>query len=940
MPLTPGTKLGPYEIVAPLGTGGMGEVYRARDSKLNREVALKVLPAAMASDADRMARFQREAQVLASLNHPNIAAIYGLEDSSSVRALEMEIVEGPTLAERIAGTRPLTQPSSVGRAPQVLGPPPSPQARGAGGEGVRPSPIPLDETLHIARQITEALEFAHERGIIHRDLKPANIKITPDGAVKVLDFGLAKALTPDPSGTNISNSPTLTAAATQAGMILGTAAYMSPEQAKGKTVDRRADIWAFGCVLYETLTGTKVFEGETVSETLAAVIKDEPDWGRLSEATPPRVIELVKRCLIKDPKRRLRDIGEARITLEEVQSSPDARPPLTPLLTEEGKREARGGKLWPRTLPWAVAAMASLAAIILAVALWRATRPVEQPLTRLSVDLGPQAMTALNLTTAISPDGRRLVFAAHGPNGKPQLATLLLDQSQATTLPGTENGGNPFFSPDGQWIGFIADGQLKKISVQGGAPVTLCSVSPNTMGANWGDDGSIVLGDGTLSPLYRIPAAGGALEPLSKLAPGEITHRWPQVLPGGGAVLFTGSASASAQDNANIEVLSLKTGQVKILQHGGYYGRYLPSGHLVFLRQGALFGVKFDAQRLEVEGTPSPLLDDVASNSSTGAGQFDFSGAGTFVYLAGKSAAEVWQMAWLDSSGRTQPVLAAPGSYGTPRLSPDGRKLAFVGEGSDVYVHDLDRDTTSRLTFNGRSLVPVWSPDGKYLVFRTTGNDFGILWVRSDGAGEPQQLMESLNILVPWSFSPDGRRLLYFEHHPNTGYDLWTLGLDLADPDHPKPGKPELFLASPADENVPRFSPDGRWVAYRSNESGTDEVYVRPFPPGNGGKWQISLGGGLYALWAKDGRDLFYETADNRIMVMDYTVEGGSFVPSKPRLWCDKQLFYAGTSNLDLAPDGKRFLVLLMSEAKPGEKASVHVTMLLNYFDELRRRIP
>lgn len=918
MPLANGIKLGPYEIIAPLGAGGMGEVYRARDTNLNREVALKVLPQAFANDSERMARFQREAQVLASLNHPNIAAVYGLEASAGTRALVMELVEGQTLAQRIVGAG--------------LAPPRAPQG----------APLQLNEVLQIARQIAEALEAAHEKGIIHRDLKPSNVKITPDGTVKVLDFGLAKAMEDPLSPSDPTNSPTLSLAATRAGVIMGTAAYMAPEQARGHAVDRRADIWSFGVVLFEMLSGRRAFEGETTSDILASVLKFEPDWNVLPTTTPPSLQRLLSRCLTKDRKKRLQSIGEARITIEETLAG-DVGAGLVPALTPLGADTQEGrpqGSPLRRALPWALAAVACLAAIILALELWRATRPVEQPLTRLSVDLGPQAMTGLNLTTAISPDGRRLVFRERGPNGGPQLATLKLDQAQATLLPGTEDGSYPFFSPDGQWIGFFASGELKKTSLQGGAPVTLCFVGVNAMGASWGDDGNIVVADGTLVPLSRIPAAGGALQPLTTLAPGEITHRWPQVLPGSGAVLFTGSASATTQDSGNIEVFSPKTGHVKILERGGYYGRYLPSGHLVYLRQGVLYGVGFDAQRLEVQGTPTPLLEDVAANAFTGGGQFDFSTPGTFVYVAGKSTAQAWQMAWLDSSGKTQPLLAATGTYGNPRLSPDGRKLAFVGEGSDIYVHDLERDTTSRLTFNGRSLVPVWSPDGKHLVFRTTGNDFTISWARSDGAEEPQRLNESLNILVPWSFSPDGRRLLYFEHDPKTGYDLWTLPLDLSDPDHPKPGKPELFLSTPADENVPRFSPDGRWVAYRSNESGNDEIYVRPFPVGNGGKWQISSGGGLYALWAKDGRELFYETADNRIMVLDYTVEGESFVPSKPRPWSDKQLLYSGTSNLDLAPDGKRFVVLLMPETASVEKAPVHVTMLLNFLDELRRRIP
>jgi serine/threonine-protein kinase len=664
---------------------------------------------------------------------------------------------------------------------------------------------------------------------------------------------------------------------------------------------------------------------------------------------------IIGKALEKDRDLRYQSAAELRADLKRLKRdtgsgrSAGVRPALTgtgtpwraPTSADLKVGTTVGGRRPPlQKTAWALTALMTVLTIAALAGWWRATRPVEQPLTRLSVNLGPEAMTGLNLTVAISPDGRRLAFPARGPDGMQQLATRLLDQAQATLIPGTENGSDPFFSPDGQWIGFFAGNQLEKISVQGGAPVTLDNSLSAPQGANWGDDGYIVAAMGNLTPLSRIPAAGGPPETLTRLGSGEITHRWPQLLPGGAAVLFTGAASAVGQDDADIKALSLKTGQIKTLVRGGYYGRCLPSGHLVYIRRGTLFGVRFDPERLEVYGAPTPVLDDIAANAATGGGQFDFSATGTFVYMAGKSAAQAWQMAWLDSSGKASPLLATPGTYGTPRLSPDARKLAFIGDGPDVYIRDVERDTTSRVTFTGHSNVPVWAPDGKHLAFQAIGNAFGISWVRSDGAGDPQQLLQSPNILVPWSFSPDGRRLLYFEHSPETGYDLWTLPLDITDPDHPKPGKPELFLRTPADENVPRFSPDGRWIAYRSNESGSDEIYVRPFPAGSGGKWQVSAGGGLYGLWSNNGHELFYESADRRIMVVDYAVKGDSFVPGKPRVWSDRQIFFPGTSNLDLAPDGKRFAVLVLTESAPGEGSSVHVTMLQNFFDELKRRVP
>ena len=893
MAILPGTRLGPYEVLSAIGSGGMGEVYRARDTKLGRDVALKILPEAFARDAERRARFQREAKVLASLNHSNIAALYGIEDSAASEALVMELVEGPTLAERIKSV-----------------------------------PIPVDEVVKIAKQICDALEYAHERGIVHRDLKPANVKLTSDDTVKILDFGLAKALEADAASMDMANSPTITRMATQAAVLLGTAAYMSPEQAKGKPVDRRADIWAFGCLVYEMLAGKIAFGGETITDTLAAIMKEEPEWSHLPAETPVRIRVLLQRCLQKDPKQRLRDIGDARLSLDEILS--DGAEPL-PVAGAQASSPLR-----PRSLILSAGALL-LVAIISVLATWNlkpAPAAAPKPLTRLNIDLGPDAMTDVNLAVAISPDGRRLVFPVRGPDGHQQLATRLLDQAEPTLLPGTEGGSAPFFSPDGQWIGFFAGG-LKQISVRGGEAAQTSINTSVGYGATWGNDGYIIASPGFVGPLFRVPVAGGAAQPFTKLGPDDSEHGWPQVLPGGGAVLFTAAPAAASFGNANIEAMSLKTGQIKIVQRGGFYGRYLPNGYLVYVHQGVLFGVKFDPQRLQEIGAPVPLLEDVAANMTTGEGQFDFSNTGTFIYTAGKSSAQAWEVAWLDSSGKTQPLLATPGTYAEPRLSPDGRKLAFTDDTGDIYVHDLDRGTTTRLTFRGGASVPVWAPDGKHLAY--TSGAQGLYWVRSDGSGEAQLLLRSEETVVTWSLSADGGNLAYIRTL-GADNDVWMLPLDLTDPDRPKPGKPEPFLLKSGHEVIPRFSPDSHWVAYRSDESGSNEIYVRPFPASGGGKWQISHGGGLYAVWSKNGRELFYETLDNRIMVVDYSVDGAAFVPGKARVWSDKQLFFAGTSNLDLAPDGKRFAVLALPEA--GEKGPVHVTMLLNFFDEVKRKIP
>jgi len=873
-----------YRITAKIGEGGMGEVWRATDTKLHREVAVKILPDAFARDADRMARFQREAQVLASLNHPNIAAIYGVEE----RALVMELVEGPTLAERI-----------------------------------KSGPMPLDEVLPLARQLAEALEYAHERGVVHRDLKPENLKVTRSGRVKVLDFGLAKAVSGDSASAD-EMAPTLTMSATATGAIMGTPAYMSPEQARGLDVDARTDIWAFGAVVCEMLTSRRLFAGPTTSDTLAAVLKAEPEITDV----PPQIRAIVERCLRKDLRRRWQSIGDVRIALEEDLHAAVPHPTTA---------APRSSAAW-----LAIAALLAIALAVAAAGWWRASRPVDHPLIRLPLDLGPDAIAGRNLTVAISPDGRRLVYPVRLPDGRQQLASRLLDQSQALPLPGTEDAFDPFFSPDGQSVGFFANGQLKRVPAQGGAPLVLCG-APLPIGADWADDGSIVAALNYLAPLFRVPAAGGTPQRLTRLVSGAISHRWPQVLPGAAAVLFTAPATTVAGGNTSIEAFSVKTADTKVVVRGGYHSRFVPGGYLLYVHQGVLFAVKFDPTTLQVSGTPVPIIEDLAANSTTGGGQFDLSssGSGTLVYLSGKETAQTWQVAWFDSSGSAQPLISTPGQYYRPSLSPDGKKLAY-DNGADLFVYDLERDSTTRLTFTGDATLPVWQPDSKHIVVRTTADQQATLQsIRADGSGTPQPLLEGSNQVAPWSISPDGRTLAYFEQFAETGNDILTVSIDASDPEHPKAGKPQPFVSTPADERVPVFSPDGRWIAYRSDESGSNEIYVRPFPPANGGKWQISVGdGGLYAFWSKNGRELYYETPDHHIMVVDYTVNGDTFARGKPRLWSDKQLFFPGTINLDVAPDGRRLLVLNMPESAGEPKGPVRVTMLLNFFDELKRRIP
>ena len=924
-----GRVVGTDRVEAIIGAGVMGEVYRAEDTRFCRDVAIKILPCAFTADPERLARFEREARLLAALNHPNVATIHGIEESNGVRALVMELVEGETLAERIA--------------------------RG---------PLPIEEVLAIARQIAEALNAAHEKGIVHRDVKPANVKITTDGTVKVLDFGLAKLETRGGLTSDLRQSAMVPVGDTREGLILGTAAYMSPEQARGRVVDKRTDIWAFGCVLYEMLSGRPVFARDTVSDTIAMILEREPDWTALPATTPTNIPHLLRRCLEKDWKRRLRDIGEARFQLDDLPSlmgsvSPES---LGPLRRPPRRASASLAAMLASIIAARRIVLPTLgAALTLAVGIgafllyWRtsAIRPAAPPLIRLSVDLGLDAVAGVRSTAVISPDGTRLAFPVRGPDGEVKLATRLLDQSTPTLLAGTERAVDPFFSPDGQSIGFFADGKLKKILVLGGAATTLCD-APDDRGATWGEDGNIIVTLDTVNGtgLSRVPTSGGTPQSLTSPASnGELTHRWPQLLPGGNAILFTANVTYASFNDANIDVLSLRTGRIKTLLRGGYFGRYLAAGasdgYLVYVHDGILYGVRFDLARLEVRGAATPLLDDVAGNVTSAGGQLDFSRTGTFVYLSGKGIGSTWLVVWMDSSGKTQPLVTAPGAYFTPSFSPDGQRLALAavaGRGRDLYVYDGRRGTQSRLTFTGQGTShPVWTPDAQHIVFKADA----IRWMRTDGRGEPQLLLDNKDVSrTPRSFSPDGRRLAYEESGRATGYDIWILPLDLTDPDHPKPGRPDLFLRTPFDETDPMFSPDGRWIAYWSNDSGRGEIYVRPSQGSSGAsgdRWQISTDGARYVFWSRNGRELFYTAPDDRIMVVSYTVQGDTFTADRPRRWSDAQTRPQPSDwlqTLDLAPDGKRFAIFSRSEAASENKGSLHVTFLLNFFDELRRRLP
>jgi len=884
MALAAGTFLGPYEILAPLGAGGMGEVYRAKDTKLGREVALKILPATFTNDPERLARFRREAQVLAALNHPHIGAIYGLDEANGTQFLVLELVDGESLDKRIA--------------------------RGK---------IPVDEALAIARQIAEALEAAHEKGIIHRDLKPANTALRRDGNVKVLDFGLAKATEAASGSLDVTNSPTITSPAmmTGIGVILGTAAYMSPEQAKGRPADKRSDVWAFGCLLYEMLTGRQAFVGETISDTLVAVLKEEPDLARV----PVRIRRLLYACLQKDPKQRLQAISDWQLLLEDAA---------------EARSQARP------SLPWALAGAFALVAVFALWAPWRRAAPTNaRDAMRLDVDLGMAvAPTNLGPDAILSPDGTRLVFVAEGPNDKSRLLTRRLDQSQSESaeLRGSDGAYAPFFSPDGHWVGFFAGGKLRKTRVDGGEPVTLCD-APAGRGGTWGEDGHIIAALETQRGLSLIPAEGGSITSLTTLAPGEQSHRWPQVLPGGKIVLFMSSATASNYDEADISVWSLAAHAEKIvMKRAGLYPRYVPSGHLLYVRKGTLLAVPFDPVRLEVRGSPAVAVEDVSNDTNYGFSRLDVSSSGMALYRKGRTEG-LTTIHWMDSTGKMEPLETEPALYLFPRISPDGSKLISIvnqGPNADLWIYDWQRGGKTRVT-DGENVYgnPVWSPDGQYVVFNSPG---GMWWARTDGAGKPRLLTGSKALQWPSSFSPDGRRLVFSELNRAGGL-VQTVLLDGGSGEL-RANKPEVFLQTSSAQPFPAFSPDGRWLAYADAESGSYEVYVRAFPD-RGSRWLISNGGGTMPRWARNGRELFYRTEDSRIMVATYSARGDTFVADKPRLWSDKRLASTGlTPNLDLAPDGKRFAVLMPPGGTEATDVQRHVMLLMNFFDELRRIAP
>jgi eukaryotic-like serine/threonine-protein kinase len=883
----PGTKLESYEILGTLGAGGMGEVYRARDSKLNRDVALKVLPAIFTDDAERIARFRREARVLASLNHPNIGSIYGLEESNNLSVFVLELVEGPTLADRIAG--------------------------GA---------LPLEEAMAIAGQIADAMAYAHEKGVTHRDLKPANIKITPEGNVKVLDFGVAKVLQGHEHLDSASPySPKLGNPTTLAGMIPGTPAYMSPEQAKGKLVDKRADIWAFGVVLYELLTGEHPFQRETVSDTLEAALKEEPDWNRI----PVKVQPLLRHCLEKDPRRRLRDIGDMHLLLETASVPGSTHRP------------------W---LAWGAVAVCLLAFAVLSLIHFR-----ERPMVSAPVQFQISPPGRMPPAFAVSPDGRHLAFAATGSDGVARLWIRDLESLEVRTLSDSRPASlkqyrvvPPFFwSPDSRFIGFQSGGTLAKVAISGGPAQTLCDVQETVVGGSWNRDGVIVFAD-TMRGIMQVSAAGGVASPVTAIDPSrqELVHVLPSFLPDGRHFLYM--RASSTPENTGVYLGSLNTKPEKqdsrrllATASGPVYvpSSDLESGQVLFLRRGTLMAQRFSPDRLEFSGEAVQIAAQVGSFLDYGF--FSASDNGVLVYRS--AVGENYQLKWLDRQGKLLGTVAEPGGYSSMALSPDGTRVAVSRTNPentpnwDVWLLDVERNTSTRLTYEQfRALFPVWSADGSSVIFGSVhGNDKVDLYHKlASGAGDERLLLTSTaGNKYATSSSQDGRFLLYTAEDPETKSDLWVLPLQ-------GDRKPIPFLRTRFNESSGQFSPDGRWIAYTSDESGSDESYVREFSSGSaqgswdaGGKWLISKGGGTDPRWRGDGKELFYVAPDGKLMSVDISAKP-IFKAGAPRPLFQLPPGFIGG---DVTADGRRFLI----GVPVAESASVPFTVVVNWQTILKK---
>jgi eukaryotic-like serine/threonine-protein kinase len=907
MRLTAGAHLGPYEILAAIGAGGMGEVYRARDTRLGRDVALKTLPSAFTSDFERVARFKREAQVLAALNHQHIAAIHGLDEANGCHFLVLELADGETLAARLAGGR-----------------------------------LPVDEALAIARQVADALEAAHEKGIVHRDLKPANIAFTADGLVKVLDFGLAKAVDAART-TDLTMSPTITFAATQAGVILGTAAYMSPEQAKGRDADKRSDVWSFGCVLYEMLTGRRAFDREDVTETIAAVVRDQPDWALVPPGTPEQVRLLLKKCLEKDRRARVSDIAVARFVLADPKPSISAPSRSVP----------------SRQRMLAIAAAAAVGIGMAAVGAWLGARftslPAPSP-ARFVVAPPPSLplfLQGFDRDIVISPDGSNIVYlSATGSEGGTVFAVRGINDLTPRIVGGT-GGREPFISPDGRWLGYFSGGELRKISMAGGPSIPIAKVGSSLRGVNWGADDRIVFGvtDPNVG-LQSVSASGGEPRPLTTPAreKGEVGHYYPFTLPDGKSVLFTIASGPTTADSGEIAVLDLRTGRYKTLIRGGTAAVFVEPGFLVYSTRGTLQTIRFDARRLEVSGESVPFGDQVMS-SSFGDANFSVSRNGTLVYVAaGQLAQNVASrsLVWVDRRGIETPIKAPPRPYGAARLSPDGTRVALDIRipVPHIWVWDLARETLTPVNNqpNAVELAPVWMPDGQRILFSSSraGGNANLHVQSANGTGPVERLTTSDRAQFATSVTPDGSHVILFSPTGGGGgasTDLFTA------PSDARGQAPVPLLESPAQKLAAEISPDGRWLAYQSDESGRHEVFVRPFPNVEAGRWPISTDGGSRPAWSRRGDELFYLDGNDQLTAVRIQATSTTFIPSKPARVLNGKYVTGSTTrgyalrSYDVSADGQRFLMLKESPGASTSAPQPNLTVVVNWIEELKSRL-
>jgi serine/threonine protein kinase/Tol biopolymer transport system component len=899
MSIPAGTRLGPYDIEALIGAGGMGEVYQAHDRKLGRNVAIKVLPEQFARDPERLARLQREAKMLAALNHPNIATVYGFEESDGTHYVVMELVPGDTLEQRIK----------------------------------RDGPLPVTGALQIATQIAEALEAAHnsDKGIIHRDLKPANVKLTPHGRVKVLDFGLAKAFAADSSTDNTSNSPTLSALPTIEGAIMGTAAYMSPEQARGKPIDKRSDIWALGCVMYELLSGKRAFAGDNTAEIISRVLQREPDWQELPDSTPARIHSLLKRCLQKDQNLRLRDAGDARIEMQEILTAPPDPEPVAAI--QAGTSRSRiNASVWIATC--------LLLAVLTGIVVWRfkpepgnAPRREARFLLPVSPDLEKNNVRQLlDSPMVLSPDGDYFVFTGQ-QDGKSQLYLGSIGETGTKTVQGSDGALWPFFSPDSRWLAFFSHGKLRKVSISGGLPSVLCD-APSGRGGSWSEQGFIVFGPSARGTgIYEVSANGGAPKPITTLDvdKGETSHRLPEVLPGGDIVLYT--AYGATYQDVSIVALSLKTNERKVLIEGASFPHYVSTGHIVYVQPklpGVVMAVAFDPAGLRLSGTPVPILENVLTNRGDSA-QWAISRSGMLLYEPGGLQEAANDLVWVDRKGNASPTGAPRSrSYTHPRISPDGHRIvvSMGGAQTALWIYDLIGKTFTRLTFEGNNGWPVWTPDGKHITYASNRSQPWTLFSKAaDGSGKEESLAGTRG--NPYSWTPDGKLLAYNGETSSTHQDILLLSLA-------EERKSQPFLKTPAEEMDAYFSPDGHWIAYVSNESGHDEVYVQTYPP-SGGKWQISTEGGREPAWTGNGRELLYRNGDAMMAATITTEPVFQAAPPRTLFRGNFELASDVSRNYDIADDDQRLLMLQPSEL---QATPPQFNVVLNWFEELKRRVP